>query len=78
MEPDASQTLVPAVKIDGPIDPVGAGDSVSAALVCAVATGAPLVDAAAFANLVASVTIRQIGTTGTATPEQIRQRWQEG
>jgi hypothetical protein len=33
--------------------------------------------AAAFGNLVASITIQQIGTTGTASPEQIRQRWHE-
>jgi hypothetical protein len=36
-----------------------------------------LLEAAAFANLVASITIRQLGTTGTASPEQVRQRWQE-
>ena len=28
--------------------------------------------AAAFGNLVASITIQQIGVTGTATPEQVR------
>ena len=33
--------------------------------------------ATAFANLVASITIQQIGTTGTATPEQVRQRWRD-
>ncbi len=71
------QELVPAAPVQGAIDPVGAGDSVSAALACAVAAGASLVDAAAFANLVASVTIQQIGVTGTASPKQVRQRWQE-
>jgi sugar/nucleoside kinase (ribokinase family) len=59
--------------VTGPIDPVGAGDSISAALACAIAAGASLSQAAAFANMVASITIRQLGTTGTATPEQIRQ-----
>jgi rfaE bifunctional protein kinase chain/domain len=68
---------VPAYPVSGPIDIVGAGDSASAAIVSAVAAGASLEDAAAFANLVASITIQQIGTTGTATPEQIRQRWRE-
>ena len=63
---------IPAVPVSGPIDPVGAGDSVSAALACALAAGASLTQAAAFANIVASITIRQIGTTGTASPEQIR------
>ena len=33
--------------------------------------------AAAFGNLVASITIQQIGVTGTATPEQVRARWRE-
>ena len=31
----------------------------------------------AFGNLVASITIQQIGTTGTAAPQQVRQRWRE-
>jgi rfaE bifunctional protein kinase chain/domain len=62
---------VPAVPVTGPIDPVGAGDSISAALACAIAAGASLPQAAAFANIVASITIRQLGTTGTASPQQI-------
>jgi bifunctional ADP-heptose synthase (sugar kinase/adenylyltransferase) len=68
---------VPAAAVPGPIDTVGAGDSVSAALAAALAAGATLVQAAAFANLVASITIQQIGVTGTATAPQVRQRWRE-
>jgi bifunctional ADP-heptose synthase (sugar kinase/adenylyltransferase) len=68
---------VPAFPVKGPIDVVGAGDSASAGIACAVAAGATLEDAAAFGNLVASITIQQIGTTGTASPEQVRQRWRE-
>ena len=68
---------VPAYPVHGPIDIVGAGDSTSAALACAIAAGAKLEEATAFGNLVASITIQQIGTTGTASPEQIRQRWRE-
>jgi sugar/nucleoside kinase (ribokinase family) len=68
---------VPAYPVSGPIDIVGAGDSTSAAIACAAAGGARLDDAAAFGNLVASITIQQIGTTGTATPDQVRQRWRE-
>jgi sugar/nucleoside kinase (ribokinase family) len=63
--------------VAGPIDIVGAGDSTSAGVACAVAAGATLTEAAAFGNLVASITIQQLGTTGTATPEQVRQRWRE-
>jgi len=69
--------LVPAYPVTGPIDVVGAGDSTSAAVACAVAAGASLAEAAALGNLVASITIQQLGTTGTASPEQIRRRWQE-
>jgi rfaE bifunctional protein kinase chain/domain len=69
--------LIPASLVAGPIDPVGAGDSTSAGIACAIAAGASPEEAAAFGNLVASITIQQIGTTGTATPEQVRQRWRE-
>jgi bifunctional ADP-heptose synthase (sugar kinase/adenylyltransferase) len=68
---------VPAYPVVGPIDIVGAGDSVSAGIASAVAAGATLEQAAAFGNLVASITIKQIGTTGTASPAQIRDRWQQ-
>jgi bifunctional ADP-heptose synthase (sugar kinase/adenylyltransferase) len=74
---DVVSVLVPAYPVSGPIDPVGAGDSTSAGIVCAAAAGATLQQAAAFGNLVASITVQQIGTTGTATPEQVRQRWRE-
>jgi bifunctional ADP-heptose synthase (sugar kinase/adenylyltransferase) len=69
--------VVPAYAVAGPIDPVGAGDSTSAAIACALASGATEEDGAAFGNLVASITIQQIGTTGTASPDQIRRRWGE-
>jgi len=66
---------IPAYPVAGPIDIVGAGDSTSAAIVCAMAGGSGVEAAAAFGNLVASITIQQLGTTGTATAEQVRQRW---
>jgi rfaE bifunctional protein kinase chain/domain len=68
---------VPAYPVTGPIDIVGAGDSVNAAIACALAAGTDLGPAAAFGCLVASITIQQIGITGTASPEQIRMRWHE-
>jgi rfaE bifunctional protein kinase chain/domain len=73
----AQPVVVPAYPVTGPIDVVGAGDSTSAGIACALAAGASLPEAAAFGNLVASITIQQLGTTGTATPQQIRQRWRE-
>jgi rfaE bifunctional protein kinase chain/domain len=76
-EADRAPELIPAYPVAGPIDPVGAGDSTSAGITCAIAAGASPEEAAAFGNLVASITIQQIGTTGTASPEQVRRRWQE-
>jgi rfaE bifunctional protein kinase chain/domain len=76
-EPNGKVERIPAWPVQGPIDVVGAGDSTSAGIACALAAGASRVAAAAFGNLVASITIQQIGTTGTATPEQVGQRWRE-
>lgn len=63
--------------VTGPTDIVGAGDSTNAGITSAVAAGASLAEAAAFGCLVASITVQQIGTTGTASPTQVRQRWRE-
>jgi bifunctional ADP-heptose synthase (sugar kinase/adenylyltransferase) len=76
-EPGTDVTTIPGFPATAPTDPVGAGDSTSAGIACAEAAGATFAEAAAFGNLVASITVRQIGTTGTASPEQVRQRWRE-
>jgi bifunctional ADP-heptose synthase (sugar kinase/adenylyltransferase) len=68
---------VPAYPVSGPTDPVGAGDSCSAGIVAATVAGASPYQAAAFGNLVASITVQQLGTTGTARPDQVRQRWHQ-
>ncbi len=75
--PDGTRTATPGYPVRGPIDTCGAGDSSSAAIACAVVSGATHVEAAAFGNLVASITIQQLGVTGTATPEQVRNRFRE-
>jgi bifunctional ADP-heptose synthase (sugar kinase/adenylyltransferase) len=62
---------IPGIPVDCEIDVVGAGDSVMAALAISCAAGATLVEAAEIAMLVAAVTIRKLGTTGTATPAEI-------
>jgi len=64
---------VPAEQVEGPIDIVGAGDSTLAGIVASLCAGATPVEAAYMGNLTASVTIRQLGTTGVATPDQLRQ-----
>jgi sugar/nucleoside kinase (ribokinase family) len=74
---DGSGCAVDGFPVAGPIDPVGAGDSTSAGIICALAAGATPIEAAALGNLVASVTVRKLGTTGTATPAELRARWAE-
>lgn len=71
---DTDWTLVPGVKVAGEIDPTGAGDSVSAGAVMALCAGAELSEAVVVGNLVASITVRQIATTGFARPEQLPER----
>jgi len=70
-------TQVPGIRVSGPIDIVGAGDSTMAGIVSALCSGANHAEAALIGNLVASITIQQIGTTGTATREQVLERYRE-
>ncbi len=63
---------VPTFPIRGPIDIVGAGDSVSANLTMALAAGASISEAMEIAMAAASIVIHQVGTTGTATLPEIR------
>lgn len=76
---DPELTRVPGVRVEGPIDTTGAGDSATAGAVSALAAGATLPEAALVGNLVASITVQQLATTGTAKPEQLLPRlalWQ--
>jgi len=68
---------VPGIPVAGPIDVVGAGDSVMAALVAGLCAGASLAEAARLGNLAASITIQQLGTTGTASRAQVQARFEE-
>jgi sugar/nucleoside kinase (ribokinase family) len=70
-------TLVPAVRQAGPLDIVGAGDSAMAGIASALCAGATVPEAAEIGCLAAGVTVRQIGTTGTATRRQILDLWRE-
>jgi len=76
---DPEPTIVPGVTLSGPTDPTGAGDSATAGTVAALCAGATLPEAALVGNLVASITVQQLATTGTASRERIRERlktWQ--
>ncbi|HEV3342531.1 MAG TPA: PfkB family carbohydrate kinase [Pirellulales bacterium] len=68
---------VPGFPVSGPIDVVGAGDSATAGIVSALLSGATPGEAATLGNLVASITVQQIGTTGTASPAQVVARWKQ-
>jgi len=63
---------IPAIPVKGPIDIVGAGDSTAAGILCGLCAGVSPVQAAELGCLVASITIQQLGVTGTATPAQLR------
>lgn len=72
---------IPAVRVRGPIDIVGAGDSTMAGIAAGLCCGATPEEAALLGNLVASVTIRCLGTTGTASQDQVLEalgEWQRG
>jgi bifunctional ADP-heptose synthase (sugar kinase/adenylyltransferase) len=66
--------LVRAVRVDPPVDTTGAGDSATAGAVLALCAGAAPAEAALLANLVASITIQQLATTGTATRAELGPR----
>jgi rfaE bifunctional protein kinase chain/domain len=62
---------IPARKVAAPIDTVGAGDSFLSGFALAVTAGASREEAAFFAGLCSEVTIQKIGTTGTASAEEV-------
>lgn len=76
-EPDRPVVSVPGYPVEGPVDIVGAGDSATSGIVASLLAGATPTEAAAVGNLVASITVQQLGTTGTATPQQVVARWKE-
>jgi rfaE bifunctional protein kinase chain/domain len=69
---DGQVAHIPCLPVRGPIDIVGAGDAVTADLAAALAAGAELTEALELANAAASVVIHQLGTTGTASVDQVR------
>ncbi len=74
---ESSMIHVPGYPVTGPVDVVGAGDSATAGIISALLAGAGPAEAAALGNLVASITVQQLGTTGTASPEQLVTRWRQ-
>lgn len=70
--PDGLTEQITALPLRGPIDVVGAGDSVTANLTTALAAGASTREAIELAICASSLVIHQLGTTGTASVVQLR------
>jgi bifunctional ADP-heptose synthase (sugar kinase/adenylyltransferase) len=70
-QPGEETCSVPALKVRGPIDVVGAGDCVTANIAAATAAGAPVHECLKIAMLACSHVIHQLGTSGSCTPEDI-------
>ena len=62
---------IPGIQVAEKIDPVGAGDTVVAALAAALGSGQSPTTAARLANLAASITVRKLRATGTAMQQEI-------
>ncbi|MCX7597627.1 MAG: PfkB family carbohydrate kinase, partial [Armatimonadetes bacterium] len=73
----AASKHIPGIRVPPPIDIVGAGDATTAGIVASLCSGAALHEAAALGICVASITVQQIGTTGTASREQVARRFAE-
>ncbi|MFQ6095570.1 MAG: PfkB family carbohydrate kinase, partial [Candidatus Bathyarchaeia archaeon] len=68
---------LPAAPTEPPIDPVGAGDTFIATIAAGLAGGANPVEAGIMANLAAGVIIKKLNITGTASPEEILEKFDE-
>ncbi|MBC7893492.1 MAG: carbohydrate kinase [Sphingobacteriaceae bacterium] len=68
-EPDVY--IETGLPLGGSLDPVGAGDTVVAALAACLGAGALPAEALQVANLAAAVTVQKIGQTGTASLEEV-------
>ncbi|MGA3217657.1 MAG: PfkB family carbohydrate kinase [Acidimicrobiales bacterium] len=63
--------IAPGVEVGGEVDPVGAGDTVVAAISAVLACGGTPAVAAYVANIAASVTVRKLRATGTAAAAEL-------
>ena len=71
---DGAAVPVATYRPSGTLDIVGAGDSFAAGAMASLCAGAGPEEAALVGNLVASITVQQIGVTGTAARTQLRRR----
>ena len=73
---DGTVVRCPACKVEPPIDFCGAGDTFLAGYGTLLAGGATPAQAAQVATLCSAVTIKKIGTTGTATRQEVLEAWE--
>jgi D-glycero-beta-D-manno-heptose-7-phosphate kinase len=65
---------VPSYEVEPPIDVVGAGDTFMSTFTSSLAAGAQLHEAASMGGHASEIILKKIGTTGTATPEELKTR----
>ena len=70
---DTATELIGARPTDADVDPVGAGDTATAAIAAVLGGGGSPRAAAQLAVLAAAVTVTKTHTTGTASPDEIRE-----
>ena len=63
----------PSIPVRGPIDVVGCGDAVSAALLSVLAAGGTVTESMEFAMAAASLALHQLGTTGVPSHQGLRE-----
>ncbi|MGI6080309.1 MAG: ribokinase [Candidatus Avilachnospira sp.] len=59
---DGNEEIIPAFKVNA-VDTTGAGDAFNGGLLCALAEGKSLEEAARFANALAALSVQKLGTT---------------
>jgi len=69
---------IPAFPVENPLDIVGAGDATNAGTILGLTLGLTLPESVLLGCCVASITIQQIGVTGVATLEQVKERLDAG
>jgi bifunctional ADP-heptose synthase (sugar kinase/adenylyltransferase) len=74
---ESSQVHLPAAPTKPPIDPVGAGDTFISAIAASLAGGANPIEAGVVASLAAGVILKKLNTTGTASPQEILNKFAE-
>ncbi len=62
---------IPGVFVTGPVDPVGAGDTMLAVITVTLAAGNPAATAVEIGNWAAAVTVSKLKMTGTVTRQEI-------